>query len=519
MARRRLLTIALTTLGLTAGGLLAAPAQAADDGVISGVVKARPAGGTASVMADANVYAYLLDDQGFSEFAGSDTTDAQGRYSLTGLAAGDYEVRILPSDASGDTYAEEYYDDSWTAYGASAVSVDGATAALDDVVLEPAGWVTGRVTDETGAPLADASVDLRTTGTNGGYGVQTDADGYYDTRDGTYTADIIPGDYTVTGYGPFSDSLDDPVYDATERSVDIDPAAGATLDLVLPRVKTVVFTVTDAAGAPVTEAPVDLRIQRAAGGAFELPQYGPIQTDREGKFRVEAHVHAYKVGFHPADGGEEVSEWWDGGDGAAREAGATAITWPAGAPLKREHDVVLGALDATAPSITGAAVSGSTLTANPGTWTPAAPALAYQWLADGDPIQGATGPRLVLANRHAGAAISVAVTADHDGRTRTTTSAATRAVVGLLTSSKPRITGRSKVGRVLRVKPGAWGPRPVRLRYTWLRNGKVIKGARAASYKLRTVDRGKRIQVRVTGTKASYRTVTKASARTRKVSR
>jgi hypothetical protein len=49
------------------------------------------------------------------------------------------------------------------------------------------------------------------------------------------------------------------------------------------------------------------------------------------------------------------------------------------------------------------------------------------------------------------------------------------------------------------------------LRYQWLRNGKAIKGARSATYRLVSADRGRRIAVRVTGSKAGYLTVVKAS--------
>lgn len=518
-ARPRLIAVVVAILGLALSGLLALPAQAADTGVISGVVKAKPAGGSASVMAGSNVYAYLRDADGFSELAASDTTDAQGRYDLTGLAAGDYEVRILPSGESAGTYAEEYYDDSWTVYGAAQVEVGAGTTTLDDVVLEPAGWVTGRVTDDAGAPVANASIHVRSAGSNGGYGLTTDADGYYDTRDGDYTDDLIPGDYVVEASGPSSASLDDPVYARAEQPVVVGPKAGTTRDLVITRLKTVVFTVRDSAGAPVAMTPVDLRIQTEPGGAFELPQYGPIGTDDEGKFRVEEHAHAYKVGFRPADGGSEVTEWWDGATGTAKEADALAVTFPATAPLKREHTVTLGDLSAGSPRISGTARVGRTLTAVSGAWTPSSPTLSYRWLADGKPIADAHGPTFRPGTAQVGKRISVAVTGTHDGRSATATSAATAAVVGVLKSAKPRLSGIAKVGRTIRAVAGAWGPRPVRLTYMWLRNGKVVKGAKRASYKVTRKDRGKRIAVRVTGSKPGYATVRVVSRATKRIPR
>lgn len=41
-----------------------------------------------------------------------------------------------------------------------------------------------------------------------------------------------------------------------------------------------------------------------------------------------------------------------------------------------------------------------------------------------------------------------------------------------------------------------------RYTYQWLRNGKVIKGATAASYRVRKADRKARLSVRVTATTA-----------------
>jgi hypothetical protein len=68
-----------------------------------------------------------------------------------------------------------------------------------------------------------------------------------------------------------------------------------------------------------------------------------------------------------------------------------------------------------APTISGLAQAGHTLTADPGPVVPADSALAYQWNADGSPIAGATGPTLAMTNALAGARITVTVTASHDG--------------------------------------------------------------------------------------------------------
>jgi len=69
----------------------------------------------------------------------------------------------------------------------------------------------------------------------------------------------------------------------------------------------------------------------------------------------------------------------------------------------------------TAPSISGAARVGVTLTADAGTWTPAATSAAYQWLRNGQPIDGATSATYLTVAADAGTAVTVRVTASRLG--------------------------------------------------------------------------------------------------------
>jgi predicted extracellular nuclease len=79
-------------------------------------------------------------------------------------------------------------------------------------------------------------------------------------------------------------------------------------------------------------------------------------------------------------------------------------------------------------------------------------------------------------------------------------------------ANTPKIVGDAKVGATLRAKTGTWDPKPVKLSYRWLNNGKPISGATESTYKLKKSDKGDRISVRVTGTKSGYTTVVKTSA-------
>ncbi len=82
----------------------------------------------------------------------------------------------------------------------------------------------------------------------------------------------------------------------------------------------------------------------------------------------------------------------------------------------------------------------------------------------------------------------------------------------VITGPTPKVTGKAKVGKTLRAEAGTWQPAPVTLTYQWLRNGKPIKGATAARYKLVKADAGRKIRVRVTGAKPGYAPVVATSA-------
>ncbi|MEO9247693.1 S-layer homology domain-containing protein [Citricoccus nitrophenolicus] len=77
--------------------------------------------------------------------------------------------------------------------------------------------------------------------------------------------------------------------------------------------------------------------------------------------------------------------------------------------------VAAGTLTTATPAITGDAKLGSKLTANAGTWAPEGVKLAYQWNADGTPIQGATDTTLTLTTDHIGKTITVTITGTKNG--------------------------------------------------------------------------------------------------------
>lgn len=145
-------------------------------------------------------------------------------------------------------------------------------------------------------------------------------------------------------------------------------------------------------------------------------------------------------------------------------------------------------VNTVAPSITGTAQVGETLTAADGTWTGRpAPALTRVWEADGVAIAGATGTTYVPVEGDVGKTITATVTATNIAGNASETSAATAAVapadVAPVNTAVPTITGTAQVGATLTVSNGTWtgSPTPTYTR-TWSADGAVIAGATATTY-------------------------------------
>ena len=78
----------------------------------------------------------------------------------------------------------------------------------------------------------------------------------------------------------------------------------------------------------------------------------------------------------------------------------------------------------------------------------------------------------------------------------------------------PSVTGVARVGSTLTAQPGVWGPAPVSLSYSWLRDGSPIDAATGASYVPGADDVGRRISVAVTASKTGFNPVTRTSGQT-----
>lgn len=125
---------------------------------------------------------------------------------------------------------------------------------------------------------------------------------------------------------------------------------------------------------------------------------------------------------------------------------------------------VPGALVPGTPTITGTAKVGQTVTAVPGTWTPASTTFTYQWLRGATDIAGATAATYTATAADRGAQLSVRVTGsapDWTPPTATATSAPTTPVLaGAVTTD--RLSGADRFGTAIAVSQ-AFAPGVARL--------------------------------------------------------
>ncbi len=139
------------------------------------------------------------------------------------------------------------------------------------------------------------------------------------------------------------------------------------------------------------------------------------------------------------------------------------------------------------------------------TWSPTA-SRAYQWLAAGRPIVGATQSVFTPTAEQLGAPIRVRVTATRPGYTTATSTSARTAGVQpgvFATVSPPTVAGTAQVDQPLTASAGEWSP-SADPAYQWLVDGAPVAGATGPSYTPAAADLRKQVAVQVTVTRPGY---------------
>ncbi len=164
---------------------------------------------------------------------------------------------------------------------------------------------------------------------------------------------------------------------------------------------------------------------------------------------------------------------------------------------------------ASAPTVSGRAEIGQTLTAAPATPSPAG--LSFQWYADDVPIAGATRAMFTITPAQADRALSVE--SIDMGAAPSERSLPTRRVMRVAT---PRIEGTLAVGSTLRVQRGSWSAGSSAA-YQWYAGATKISGATSSSLKLTSAHGAKAIRVLTTGRAPGYQEASRSSLSTAKV--
>lgn len=145
--------------------------------------------------------------------------------------------------------------------------------------------------------------------------------------------------------------------------------------------------------------------------------------------------------------------------------------------------------------------------------------VAYQWLRGSSAISGASARTYRITSADLGKSLKVRVTVTRPGWWGSFVKTSTGTVAKkALKKGSVKVLGTPRPGKKLTAQVNGWGPKPVTVRYQWLREGRVIRGANKSSYKISKADRGKVLKVQVTVKKSQYLT-TIATSKGRKVKR
>lgn len=129
----------------------------------------------------------------------------------------------------------------------------------------------------------------------------------------------------------------------------------------------------------------------------------------------------------------------------------------------------------TSPAVTGTLRVGGTLTAAPGTWTPAADSVAFSWWR-GTTQVGSGAQYTPVAADH-GVALrmrATAVRAGHAHATRDVTTGLVADGAAVVPSDPPRVQGTPVVGLPLTVTTGSWTPAADTVSFTWWRGATQV---------------------------------------------
>lgn len=310
----RMLLAGAASAALALTGAVSAAAEDAPTATISGHVTREDGG------APVGLVTVFVNSTDFVH-NGTDVTDANGEYSVTGLEPGQYTVRFS-TEPTGTGLLSEFWDGAASRESAQLITVAGGETFTDvDASLQEGGVITGRVTRESdGTAVAGASVSAvaETGGGFPGHAI-TDANGDY------RISALTPGSYSVQ-FDALGDELVDEYWQAASdrasatRVTVVSTQTSVGIDASLVEGATIAGRVTSASdGSPVAGS-VDID---SAEGHWSVP----ISPD--GNYKAVIAPGDVIVKFTPFGWGLRPEYW----DDAAAESEATVLTVAAGQNL------------------------------------------------------------------------------------------------------------------------------------------------------------------------------------------
>jgi hypothetical protein len=221
---------------------------------ISGTVYS-PDESTTAPGADNLVTAYKLDQDGYYTYAGNVYSDeADGTYTLRGLAPADYKLRFEP--AAGNGWGGVWYGNAANRVNGSTATISTANVTNIDAAFADGGTIHGTVGYLGGTLPADGSGSVSAQSLDGSMPAEDSYASFND--DGSYSLSLAPGEYRIqvayydnnTGVQYSEWYNDEPTF-GTAASMTVTTGSDETANVDLGDGFTLSGTVKDTANTPL----------------------------------------------------------------------------------------------------------------------------------------------------------------------------------------------------------------------------------------------------------------------------